>query len=150
MLDIPCGDFNWMKEVDLKDIKYIGADIVPDIITTNKQKYPDKDFRVLDLTTDELPSVDLVFVRDCLGHLSNSNIYKALQNIKKSKSRYLLVTSFTLPRVSANIPDGSWQPINLMLSPYLLRPIYLINEDCREGYPRYNDKCMILIDLTKL
>lgn len=28
MLDIPCGDFFWMKMVDLKGIQYIGADVV--------------------------------------------------------------------------------------------------------------------------
>ena len=28
MLDIPCGDFYWMKEVDLKDIEYDSQDIV--------------------------------------------------------------------------------------------------------------------------
>src|SRR5215204_467455 len=27
--DIPCGDFNWMRHVDLGDCAYIGSDIVP-------------------------------------------------------------------------------------------------------------------------
>ena len=28
ILDIPCGDFFWMKEHNFKDVNYIGADIV--------------------------------------------------------------------------------------------------------------------------
>ena len=32
ILDIPCGDYYWMKEIDFKGIKYLGADIVPDLI----------------------------------------------------------------------------------------------------------------------
>ncbi|CAE6935807.1 hypothetical protein [Paraburkholderia domus] len=28
VLDVPCGDFNWMRHVDLGDIDYIGADFV--------------------------------------------------------------------------------------------------------------------------
>src|ERR1035437_7820532 len=32
MLDLPCGDFNWMRNVDLNDIDYTGADIVIDLI----------------------------------------------------------------------------------------------------------------------
>ncbi|HEV8722667.1 MAG TPA: hypothetical protein VGW77_18770 [Candidatus Binatia bacterium] len=28
MLDIPCGDFNWMKEVTLDVDRYIGGDII--------------------------------------------------------------------------------------------------------------------------
>jgi hypothetical protein len=38
ILDIPCGDFNWMKKVDLENIDYIGADIVEDLIEKNKKK----------------------------------------------------------------------------------------------------------------
>lgn len=148
MLDIPCGDFNWMKEVNLKGIDYIGADIVPDIVEINKTKFPKTKFRILDLTTDILPQVDLIFVRDCLGHLSNANLDKAIKNIIRSKSKYLLVTSFTKQTANPDIPDGSWKPINLMVAPYYLKPIYLINENCKEGYPHYNDKSMILIDLS--
>lgn len=28
ILDIPCGDFSWMKKIELDGIEYIGADIV--------------------------------------------------------------------------------------------------------------------------
>ena len=38
ILDIPCGDFYWMKELDLENIRYTGADIVEDLIEEN-QKY---------------------------------------------------------------------------------------------------------------
>ncbi|MDR1323847.1 MAG: class I SAM-dependent methyltransferase, partial [Candidatus Margulisbacteria bacterium] len=27
-LDVPCGDYNWMKEIDKSTITYIGGDIV--------------------------------------------------------------------------------------------------------------------------
>jgi hypothetical protein len=147
ILDIPCGDFNWMKEVNLSDIDYTGADIVPSIIEQNKQKYP-YNFQVLDLTKDSLPKVDLIFVRDCLGHLSNENVFKALDNIQLSGSKYLISTSFTKWDFNADIDDGGWRCINLMIPPFNLKPIYLINENCVEGYPHYNDKCMIMFDLS--
>jgi hypothetical protein len=150
MLDIPCGDFNWMKEVDLTGIEYIGADIVTTLVEENKIKYPGVDFRTLDITKDDLPKVDLVFVRDCLGHLSNENVFKALEKIKASGSKYLLTTSFTKWNFNSNVKDGGWRCINLLINPFLLKPQYLINEDCREGYPNYNDKCMILFDLENL
>ena len=44
MLDIPCGDFNWMKNVDLSLINYHGADIVDNVIISNK---PLQKFRFL-------------------------------------------------------------------------------------------------------
>jgi len=149
MLDIPCGDFNWMKEVDLKDVIYIGADIVEELIQSNSSKYLSQHFTTLNLIEDTLPQVDLVFVRDCLGHLSNENVLKALENIKRSGSKYLLATSFTKWNQNLDIVDGGWKCINLMIAPFYMNPVYLINEDCQEGYPNYNDKCMLLFDLTK-
>src|SRR5258705_1028102 len=35
MLDAPCGDFFWMKELALDVDSYIGADIVPELIARN-------------------------------------------------------------------------------------------------------------------
>jgi SAM-dependent methyltransferase len=150
MLDIPCGDFNWMKEINLNGIDYIGADIVPSVVELNKKLYPQFKFEVMDITKDNLPEVDLVFVRDCLGHLSNDNVFRALDNIKSSGSKYILATSFTKWDFNSDIIDGGWRCINLLIEPFRLKPQYLINEDCIEGYPYYNDKCMILFDLNNL
>ena len=148
ILDIPCGDWNWMKDVDLCGASYIGADIVEPLIGLNKANYTNVDFRVLDLINDPLPKVDLIFVRDCLGHLSNDNVSLALRNCQESGSKYLLATSFTKWDMNPDIEDGGWKCINLMIPPFQLNPIYLINEDCQEGYPHYNDKCMILFKLN--
>ena len=35
MLDIPCGDFFWMRECNIAIETYIGADIVPSMILVN-------------------------------------------------------------------------------------------------------------------
>jgi len=148
ILDIPCGDWNWMKDVDLCGASYIGADIVEPLIGLNKANYTNIDFRVLDLINDTLPKVDLIFVRDCLGHLSNDNVSLALRNCQESGSKYLLATSFTKWDMNPDVENGGWKCINLMIPPFQLNPIYLINEDCQEGYPHYNDKCMILFQLN--
>src|SRR5690625_343224 len=39
MLDLPCGDFGWMQHLDFGDTSYIGADIVPELIADNEEKY---------------------------------------------------------------------------------------------------------------
>ena len=148
ILDIPCGDWNWIKNVDICGASYIGADIVKPLIEENKTKYPGVDFRALDLTSDDLHKVDLVFVRDCLGHLTNENVKKALDNIKRSGSKYLLATSFTRWDKNTDILDGGWKTINLLLEPFALKPIYLINEEFDVSYPYYNDKCMILFPVN--
>lgn len=149
-LDIPCGDFNWMNKVDFGDVEYIGADIVESMIESNIKKYEGKNFKVLDITKDELPKVDLIFVRDILGHFNYENIEKAINNMIKSGSKYLLTTSFTKWTYNTNIENGGWRPINLMIPPFNFKPIYLINENCFEGDNQYNDKCLILFDLSRL
>ncbi len=150
LLDIPCGEFTWMTQVVKRGIEYRGADIVPELIARNKELFPSTQFDVMDITRSALPKADLIFVRDCFGHLSEKHIQASIENIQKSGSRYLLAGSFTKLSANYDIRDGGWRPVNLMIKPFSLKPQYLINEDCREGYPHYNDKCMILFDLENL
>lgn len=150
VFDVPCGDFNWFSKMDLSDIKYTGGDIVKELIEKNKIKYPNNQFIHVDITKDELLKSDLVITRDCFVHLSNQNIINSIENIKKSGSRFLLSTSFTKFCENSNIEDGEWREINLMIHPFNLKPIYLINEMCFEAYPFATDKCMLLFDLKDL
>lgn len=57
VLDIPCGDFSWMKDVPLIISQYIGADIVDDLVNTNNAQYADRchSFTKLDAVKDDLP-----------------------------------------------------------------------------------------------
>jgi SAM-dependent methyltransferase len=121
MLDIPCGDFHWFSQMwwdsNLPNLDepggYIGADIVPELIKANKAKYPGVDFRVLDMTKDKLPQVDLILARDVLGHFSNRDVRLALANLRRSGSRYLLTTTFPTEETRGDIQTGQWRPINL-------------------------------------
>ena len=146
MLDIPCGDFHWMQYIDIK-IPYIGADIVKELVIENKNHYGNKKriFVHLDLITDDLPEVDLILCRDCLVHLSYEQVWQALQNIKKSGSKYLLVTSYTNMVTNQDIPTGGWRPLNLMVAPFNFQnPILIFNE----GYER--DKCLVMWNIDEL
>lgn len=144
MLDIPCGDFYWMKDVSLPGIQYIGADIVAGLIDQNSEFVsPVRTFCKLDLIKDPLPSVDLIFCRDCLVHLSFSDIFEALSNICESDSTYLLTTTFTDRLNNRDIVTGDWRPLNFELAPFFFPPpIQLINENCTEGGDIYKDKSL--------
>lgn len=128
ILDLPCGDCNWIKPTELQ-AGYLGADIVDKIVQNNIQKFEHKvNFQVLDITTDKLPYADLILCRECLQHLSYSNIHKTLENIKKSKIKYLLTTSHPQWK-NTNIIDGLYFDINLEASPFNLKnPIQKIEE----------------------
>jgi hypothetical protein len=128
MLDAPCGDFSWMSKVDLGSCDYVGAEVVPKLVLTNKEKYEraGRKFISADLTKDSLPKVDLILCRDCLIHLSFKDAAAVLNNFLMSGSRYLLVT--TDPSVQANRPikTGGFRPLNLQLPPFRLpKPLEL-------------------------
>jgi 2-polyprenyl-3-methyl-5-hydroxy-6-metoxy-1,4-benzoquinol methylase len=130
LLDIPCGDFNWMKTVDLTGVSYEGADIIGEIIRMNRERYerPGISFYQADLLTAMLPKADLIFCRDCLVHFSDKHVKMAIQNIKRSGSAYLLTTTFTRAENSA-IVTGSWRAINLQMAPfYFPTPFAIFNE----------------------
>ncbi|WP_299101266.1 class I SAM-dependent methyltransferase [uncultured Winogradskyella sp.] len=153
MLDIPCGDFNWMQHTNLQNIKYIGGDIVENLIAENNFNHGNAsiNFSVLDLTKDSLPKVDVIFCRDCLVHLSFKEIYKALVNIKKSESKYLLTTSFYNCDSNRDIITGQWRKLNFELFPfYFKKPIYVIDEKYTMKGQKYADKTMCLWEVKDI
>lgn len=149
ILDIPCGDFYWMRDVDLNGISYIGGDVVDELIAETKAKYETDgiSFEVLDVIKDDLPKSDIVFVRDCFVHFSFEQIKEAIENIKRSGSKYLLTTSFVDHKENKDIIMGEWRRLNLETKPFNLKAIYRINEKCTQGNGRARDKSLILIEL---
>lgn len=152
-VDVPCGDFNWAQHMNLRNCKYIGGDIVDDLITKNNQLYA-KDkvtFKVINLVDDTLPKADLLMSRDCLVHLSYENIFKAINNIKSSNCTYLLATTFTERTINFDTINGHWRTLNLQIEPFNFpKPLALINENCTEKNGRYKDKSLGLWKITDL
>ena len=132
LLDIPCGDFNWMSKINLDFLdEYVGGDIVPEIIVQNKKKYENETikFKLVDLTRTKLPKMDVILCRDCFIHFSYKDIFAALRNFKKSGSKYLLTTTFVNRQKNRNIFTGGWRTINLQKPPFNFpKPIKLILE----------------------
>lgn len=144
LLDIPCGDFHWLSTMRLP-ASYTGADIVPAIVAANEARYggPGRTFAQLDLTASPLPRADLILCRDCLVHLCDANIRKALGNMRASGARYLLMTHFPEQEENTDIPDGDWRPLNFTLAPFALPPPEeILIEECAEGGGAFRDKAL--------
>lgn len=143
LLDIPCGDFHWMRHVDLGGIDYIGADIVASAIEENRRRHasPARKFIVADLTTGPLPEADAIFCRDCLVHFSHASIDRAFQVMRASGATFLLATTFPARERNPDIIDGDWRPLNLERAPFRLpAPVATIVEECDEEGGAYADK----------
>lgn len=92
MLDASCGQFHWMRHVDLGDIRYIGGDIVEQKIEINRAAFPDKEWMVLDIIEDTLPKVDLWMCRDTIFHFPWEAVKATFKNFVRSDIKYLLVS----------------------------------------------------------
>lgn len=97
VIDIPCGDFNFMKHIINKDCKYLGIDISEKAInickkyeTSNIQFYVDD---ITDLNI-KLNNADLIICKDLTIHLSFSDINSLLKNIIKSKCKYFACSRY--------------------------------------------------------
>jgi hypothetical protein len=132
VLDAPCGDFNWMAQVNLGSIAYHGVDIVPDLIRRNQERFggDQRKFTTGDLRTCRLPAADLVLCRDCLVHLSYDDCRELLENLLRTGAPVFLLTTFPELRSNRDLPSGmGWRPLNLELGPFELPvPTLLIPE----------------------
>lgn len=131
VLDAPCGDHSWMSLVDWpQHVQYIGGDIVDFLIEQNKSTWPDQNFTVFDLTQDRLPEVDLLFCRDCLFHLSEDDLVKVFDNIRSSRVKYIMTTSYLREHSdNRNIHTGAFRPIDLEAAPFNLpTPIDMLDD----------------------
>lgn len=124
LLDVPCGDFNWMQHADLAGIRYTGGDIVPDLIERNRRRFRREgvSFAVIDLTADDLPDADVLMVRDCFVHLSYDLIGRALENVRRSNITWLLATTFPDAPENRDIVTGQWRRLNLERPPFRFPP----------------------------
>ncbi|MEE9270660.1 MAG: class I SAM-dependent methyltransferase [Candidatus Krumholzibacteria bacterium] len=148
VVDIPCGDFNWMSEVDLGGVLYEGYDIVPELVEANRSQYSADNIKFgrRDLMKDSLPRADLIICRDCLLHYPNSHVHRAVRNMKESGSRYLLTTTFTNLETNSDLEAiGHFRPANLERAPFNFpAPLMVIDEG--EG----NGKSLALWSLEEI
>ena len=120
-------------------MKYIGADIVPELIYKNRSKYPQNKFMVLDIRKDKLPDADLLHCRDCLFHFSYSDIFKTIKNFQKSNIKYFLITSHEGFFKNNDILTGGSRFLSLKKKPFFFpKPLLKIKDfPVFQEMPRY-------------
>jgi 2-polyprenyl-3-methyl-5-hydroxy-6-metoxy-1,4-benzoquinol methylase len=119
LLDVGCGDFNWMREIQLPG-EYVGIDIVREVIETNIDQYGvvGRSFRVLDGTRQALPDADTVLCREVLFHLSFGDIWNLIENVRQSKATFFIATTDNELRMNADILSGDFRFLNLRRAPF--------------------------------
>jgi len=123
VFDAPCGDMHWMQHVLAgASFTYLGGDIVGELVSANKSKFSNSkvDFIKFDMTVDVFPTADVWLCRAVFYHLSNRDIYLALEQFAASNIKYILTTNHVTgdEHVNKDIKTGDWRLLNLTLPPF--------------------------------
>jgi 2-polyprenyl-3-methyl-5-hydroxy-6-metoxy-1,4-benzoquinol methylase len=140
IVDLGCGDFHWLKEVDLSGIEYDGYDIVRAAIE-GARKYASKNIRFhhADILSIDIKRADLVLCKDVLIHLPDQDVLSLLRSIRENGSRFLASTTAPgWPNIfRAGMNAGEFAPIDLQQTPYDLgNPIDMIEVPRKETNPK--------------
>lgn len=149
LIDVGCGDFNWMKEIDLSFLDaYLGTDIVEELIADNIKMYAKNNinFAAANIITDPLPKADAILCRSVVSLMFEKDTLAALANMQKSGATYLLLTTFPDISVNCELPaimrTTLWaRPLNFQIWPFNFpKPLMTIVERT-EGVLTI-DKCL--------
>lgn len=146
ILEIQCGDaYDIENCIALQDnkLKYIGIDVVDEIITENRKFFKDdknKLFITMDAINESIPQCDLVICGSVMEYLPIDYIWTLLENIKNSKAKYIALDYYTSQinnllineniEIKLNSEKIVKRAINLTQSPfYFPLPQFLIPTD---------------------
>lgn len=123
VLDLGCGDWQFSKFLDLSSVSYLGVDVVESVVESNNDLYsaPNVKFLNHDITTYEVPKVDLIICKDVLQHLSNRDVITVIIKIIKSSKFALITNDFASENtINKDIDNGDYRCLDLALSPFFL------------------------------
>lgn len=95
ILEIQCGnafDIESCIALQDKNLKYIGVDVVDEVIKDNRQFFRDeknKLFMILDASSEPLPECDLIICSGMMEYLPILNIWSLIENIRDSGAKYV-------------------------------------------------------------
>lgn len=128
IVDLGCGDWQIMSLIQIpENKKYLGLDVVPSVIERNKAEYRKEnvDFQLIqDLS--EIPSGDLLIVKDVIQHWPNEQIHEFVKTVLP-KFKYALITNCFQAHwgnlqglYNQDIQIGDYRPIDLTDAPFNL------------------------------
>lgn len=151
ILDLGCGDWEWMRYVDMQNATYVGWDADETMIQNNRDSFENDSvrFEVKDILTNELPKVDLIICRDVLFHIKICLGKELVQKIKKS-CNFFISTSFRhvpkntdiKPYDNVHSRDWGYYNINLNIEPFNLKlneidNVHEVKNSIHNPYKRY-------------
>ena len=151
ILDLACGDFNWMKkliQLNKKITSYCGLEIVDEIVKKNIISYSNDKIKFIhsDIMQDTIPkNFDLVIIRDFFIHISNNDIKKVINKVKQSNVKYVAIGTLSNIEINRDLKAyGHHRSINIEKQPFNLKKPYL---KLKDSVPRTHYRDLNIYDL---
>jgi hypothetical protein len=110
VFEIGCGQSHiW----DIPGIKYIGADLCGDLVDDNKRNHPEVAFIRFDALKADIPSSDVIIVKDLFEFLPNDEIRTIMSRIYHSGSKWLIASTDPHVKGKPDTTEGVYRPVNL-------------------------------------
>lgn len=156
LVDAPCGDCNWITDVlRNENLEYVGVDIVDRVIAENKEKFKNlgiknASFKTADIRFDSLPKSELILMRDCLFHLSFSDINNVLKNLDRTNYSFLLVTTHIGRHsiVNKDIISGDFRHLDIFKPPLNFCQQHILDTISEYSASEKIEKKMVLFSKT--
>jgi hypothetical protein len=136
LIDTSCEEARLIDQLDLPLEHYVGVDRRSDVVEAIRSSLgsAERTFLSGDITKDLLPKADLILCWDHLQKLTQAEIRATLLLLKKSGTKYLLLTHFPELLKNTKSKRGGYRPINWTLPPYKFpEPMIQISEQKERG-----------------
>jgi hypothetical protein len=121
IVDCGCGDWNWMKTVNLTGIQYIGLEIIQPLVNSLQAHATENiSFQKLDIFQRLPETADLWIARDLLCFYTLKEIKRFFEMFIESQSKFLAISSVETDQEFNPQLLGCWKPLNLLSEPFAL------------------------------
>ena len=131
LLDVGCGEFRWLKMIDLSKMRIRAVDIVEPLIFRLQTSSTTDNIRFVHMNVLKDPpfTADLWLVRDFCGLYGYRDNRQLLKKFIESESLYIALTNVEADLNQMEVEPGQWVPINLSLPPYSFpAPLHILED----------------------
>jgi SAM-dependent methyltransferase len=123
VVDLGCGDWQFSRRIDWGNARYLGLDVVPHVLDSNRRRFgrPGVEFSASPEDVDDIPGGDLLLIKDVFQHISNAKV-QAYAKVFPRFSYALVTNCIQKSRhlMNTDIADGGFRPVDLRLPPFAL------------------------------
>jgi SAM-dependent methyltransferase len=130
IVDVGCGDWQSSRYTSFGNATYTGLDVVESLIETNTANFGSDavDFRLMPDDPRDLPTAQLILMKDVLQHLTDSQIIFYRDHVFPRYPYCLITNSWRAIKYPQNVPilPGQFRSLDLNAAPYFFGGAYVV------------------------